>query len=178
VRQDNTEVWRLTRGDVDVIKAYIVKHRPENGSQELRAVAWSLETKAHNLERSLKDLTSQFQIHLTMYNLDKQPLKHKFEGIDAKILNMEALVARVGNVEALVARVENVEALVARVGNVEALVARVEKLEQMKSTPASKKPWRFGLGADATAGAETEKKIGALLGDLERLGGERERECF
>ncbi len=56
------------------------------------------------------------------------------------------------------------KALAARVGKLEKLVTRVENLE---------KPW-FGLGADATAGAETAHTIGALLGDLERLGGERE----
>jgi hypothetical protein len=48
------------------------------------------------------------------------------------------------------------------------LMVRVGALEKLKSTPVSKKQW-FGLGADAAAGAETKKRIGALLGDLERL---------
>jgi hypothetical protein len=161
VREDTSEVWRLTRGDLDVIKAYIAKHRPENGSQELRAVVWAMEIKVQNLERSLKSLTSEFQIHLTTYNLDKQPLKHKFEEIDA---NMET---KVGALTLNLSRVEKGVAheksnLEKTDNEMKALVARVKKLEK----PFWKK-WGDGQAAE----------IGAQLGDLERLvgvGGERE----
>jgi hypothetical protein len=95
-------------------------------------------------------------------------VKFKFEGIDAK------MEKKVGDLTLSLSRVENgvahekgnsektdnaMKALVARVGELEKLVTRVKKLE---------KPW-WPLGADAAAGAETEKRIGALLGDQERL---------
>jgi hypothetical protein len=134
-----------------------------------------METKVQNLETTLKDLTWKFERHVTTYNLDKLSLEHKLQGFDAKMAEVDALVAGVENVEALAARVRKVEALVTRVGELEKLAARVGKLEKLVTRVEKlEKPW-FGLGADATAGAETEKKIGALLGDLERLDG---GECF
>jgi hypothetical protein len=169
VREDTSEVWRLTPGDLEVIKAYIAKHRPENGSHELRAVAWAMEVKVQNLERSLRALRWEFQGHLTTYNLDKVNSEQKFEEIDAKIVSMEALAGRVGEVEKLAGRVGEVEALAGRVGEVEKLAARVGELERLKSTPASTKKW-WHMRVDGAAGAEPEKRIGALLGELERLG--------
>jgi hypothetical protein len=86
---------------------------------------------------------------------------------------IETLVVRVGKLEQL-------KSTDAKMKTIETLVARVNKLEQLKSTPASKKSSWFGLGGNATAGAEKENTIGVLIGDLEKLGGsgEEERVCF
>ncbi len=53
-----------------------------------------------------------------------------FEGIDAKMTEVEGLMARVGKLEQL-------NSTDAKMKTNETLVARVEKLEQLKSTPAS-----------------------------------------
>jgi hypothetical protein len=127
------------------------------------------------LYECLRDLRWKFERHVTTYNLDKLPLEHKLQGIDAKMTEVDALVVRVENVEVLSVRVGKVEALVERVGELEKLVARVGKVEKLVTwVEKLEKPW-FSLGADATAGAETAHTIGTLLGDLERLGG---GDCF
>jgi hypothetical protein len=172
---------RLDRTCLDTILEYITKDRREKTVKEMGAVVdvdaggekekriralldTTKEAQVQNLETSLRTLTIQFQNHFTTYTLDKIPLKHRFEGIDAKMTEVEALVVRV----------EKLEALVVRVGKLEALVARVEKLEQLNNTPVSKKSSWFGLGGNTTAGAEKENTIDVLLGDLEKLGGPNE----
>jgi hypothetical protein len=131
------------------------------------------ETQVQNLETSLSDLTWKFQRHFTTYVLDKLPLEHKFEVIDAEMKTIETLVAMVGKLEQL-------KSTDAKMKTIETLVARVDKLEQLKSTPDSKKSSCFVLGGNVTAGAEKENTIGVLVGDLEKLGGsgEEERVCF
>ncbi len=152
--QDDTQVWRLNRGDLEAIKAYTAEHGPDKDSKELRAEAWSMEAKMQNLEAALRDLRWKFENHFRDYGFDKLTSEHKY----AKMTEVQCLETKVGDLTLNLSRVEKeiaheksnlektdngMKALAARVGKLEKLVTRVEKLE---------KPW-FGLGADATAGA-------------------------
>ncbi len=119
------------------------------------------EARVETLETALRILTTEFKGHVTNYNLDKLPLKLKFEEIDANMeTKMGVLTSNLGRVEKGIAHDNNI---------MRALAARVGELERLKSTPASTKKW-WHMSADGAAGAETQKKIGALLGELERLG--------
>ncbi len=157
---------------LDTVLEEITKDRRERAAGEMGAVGRvddrgeqnkmiralldaAKEVRVRSLETALRILTMEFKSHVTNYNLDKLPLEHKFEEIDAK------METNVGVLTSNLRRVENV---------MRALAARVGELERLKSTPGIKKTW-FGLGADGAAGVETEKRIGALLGELERLGG-------
>jgi hypothetical protein len=162
---------------LDTVLEEITKYRRERAAGEMGAVAGvddrgeqkkriralldaAKEVRVETLETALRILTTEFKGHVTNYNLDKVSLKLKFEEIDAKMeTEVGVLTSNLGRVEKGIAHDNNI---------MRALTARVGVLEQIKSTPTSKKKW-WHVGADAAAGAETEKRIGALLGELERL---------
>jgi hypothetical protein len=163
---------------LEIVLEEITKDRRERSPGEMGAVARvddrgeqnkmiralldaAKEARVETLETALRILTMEFKGHVTNYNLDKVTSEQELKDIDANMeTKMGVLTSNLGRVEKGIAHDNNI---------MRALAARVGELERLKSTPASTKKW-WHMSADGAAGAETQKKIGALLGELERLG--------
>ena len=175
VRKQATGNLLPERTCLNTIVEYITNDREEKAATEMGAVAdvaaggeqetrirglldAAKEAQVHNLETSLRILTSKFQVHLTTYNLDKVSIDAKMAAMEARVEHYTELQAKVAAMEAnMAAKAANMEAMEANMAaKMAAMEARVATLERpWYQTRAKKKSGQGGLGA--------------LLGELEKL---------